>query len=65
MYRNASLFNDGELSTSDLVNTYLSTLQKIKVANINKDEYNAAKSEVIKNGGLHEAAIDEYGNILC
>lgn len=65
MYHNASLFNDGELSTSDLVNTYLSTLQKIKVANINKDEYNAAKSEVIKNGGLHEAAIDEYGNVLC
>lgn len=64
LYSGADLFSSGSISTDTLVSTYLSALQQLKVAGFNKEEYNDAKEEVIKNGGLHEFAIDERGRVL-
>lgn len=61
MYSDASLFNNGHLSTDDIVTTYLSALQKIKVAKFNEAQFNTAQKEVTEKGGLHEIAIDEHG----
>lgn len=64
LYSGADLFNNGTPSTDNLVSTYLSALQQLKVAQFNKSEYNEAKEQVINNGGLHEFAIDERGRVL-
>lgn len=65
MYSEASLFNNGEIDTDSLVSTYLSTLQKIKHAGYNKKEYENAYSEVVKNGGLNDVAINDRGQLVC
>lgn len=44
---------------------YLQTLNQMKIANFNKQEYDQAFSEIIKKGGYNEAAIDNLGNIIC
>jgi hypothetical protein len=64
LYANSSLFTNGDLSATDLVTTYLSALQKFKVAKLNKEQFNEARELVTKNGGLHEVAIDSSGNLL-
>ena len=64
MYSDASLFNNGHLSTDDIVTTYLSALQKIKVAKFNEAQFNTAQKEVTEKGGLHEVAIDERGRLF-
>lgn len=64
MYEDASLFSNGQVSTGQLVNTYLSALQKIKVAKYNKEQFDNAQKEATSNGGLHEVAIDEHGNLF-
>ena len=64
MYSDASLFNNGQLSTDDIVTTYLSALQKIKVAKFNESQFNVAQKEVTEKGGLHEVAIDERGRLF-
>ena len=64
MYNEASLYNNGHLSTDDLVTTYLSALQKIKVAKFNEAQFNTAQKEVTEKGGLHEIAIDEHGRLF-
>lgn len=63
MYEDAALFNNGELSTNDLISTYLSTLRNIRLAEFNQQEFNDARKQVIANGGLNEYAIDLHGNI--
>ena len=64
MYNEASLYNNGHISTDDLVTTYLSALQKIKVAKFNEAQFNTAQKEVTEKGGLHEIAIDEHGRLF-
>jgi len=64
MYSDASLFNNGHLSTDDIITTYLSALQKIKVAKFNEAQFNTAQKEVTEKGGLHEVAIDERGRLF-
>lgn len=64
IYNDASLYNNGELDTQTLTSTYLSTLAKTKALEFNAGEFDDAKKEVIKNGGLHEFAIDETGRIV-
>lgn len=64
IYKEASLFNDGEMSTDALVTTYLSALQKIKVAGFNKEQFKEARDQVTANGGLHEIAIREDGRVF-
>lgn len=64
LYADASLFSNGELSTSDIVTTYLSALQKLKVAKLNKEQFDKARDIVNTNGGLHEVAIDSDGKLL-
>lgn len=64
LYADASLFNNGEMSTSDIVTTYLSALQKLKVSKLNKEQFNKARDLAVANGGLHEVAIDSSGNLL-
>jgi hypothetical protein len=64
MYSDATLFNNGHLSTDDVVTTYLSALQKIKVAKFNEAQFNTAQKEVTEKGGLHEVAIDEHGRLF-
>lgn len=61
MYNEASLYNNGHINTDDIVTTYLSALQKIKVAKFNEAQFNTAQKEVTEKGGLHEIAIDEHG----
>ena len=64
MYNEASLYNNGHISTDDIVTTYLSALQKIKVAKFNEAQFNTAQKEVTEKGGLHEIAIDEHGRLF-
>lgn len=64
MYTEASLFNDGQISTDKLVTTYLSALQKINVAKFNQDQFNDATDQVVAKGGYNEVAIDEQGKLF-
>lgn len=64
MYNEASLYNNGHINTDDIVTTYLSALQKIKVAKFNEAQFNTAQKEVTEKGGLHEVAIDEHGRLF-
>ena len=63
MYEDAALFNNGEMSTNELVSTYLSALRSIRMAEFNQQEFNDARKQVVANGGLNEFAIDLHGNI--
>ena len=63
MYTNLSLYNNGQIDTSDLVNTYLSVLRDIRTAEFNKQEYEDAKKETVSNESYNEAAFDQYGNM--
>ena len=58
MYTNLSLYNNGQIDTSDLVNTYLSVLRDIRTAEFNKQEYEDAKKETVSNESYNEAAFD-------
>lgn len=64
VYSETNLFNNGELDAQDLTTTYLSTLQKIKFAEFNEDQFKQAEKSVRDNGGLHEYAIDSYGRLI-
>lgn len=64
MYAGTSLFDDGKLSDQRIVTTYLSTLQKIRVAEFNSEQFKNAQTIVEKNGGLNEIAIDENGRLI-
>lgn len=64
IYSEASLYNNGELDSSSLVTTYLSTLQKMKTAEFNEGQYKSAKETVEENDGLHEYAIDSSGRVV-
>lgn len=64
IYAEANLFGNGELNPQDLITTYLSTLQKMKMAEFNEGQYKSAKDTVEKNGGLHELAIDSAGKLI-
>lgn len=63
MYTNLSLYNNGQIDTSDLINTYLSVLRDIRTAEFNKQEYEDAKKETVSNESYNEAAFDQYGNM--
>lgn len=63
MYTNLSLYNNGQIDTSDLVNTYLSVLRDIRTAEFNKQEYEDAKKETVSNESYNEAAFDQYGRM--
>jgi hypothetical protein len=58
MYTNLSLYNNGQIDTSDLINTYLSVLRDIRTAEFNKQEYEDAKKETVSNESYNEAAFD-------
>lgn len=64
MYDDASLFSsNGELSTGDLISTYLSALRSIRMAEFNQQEYKDVREQVVKEGGYNEIAIDTQGKI--
>lgn len=64
MYDDASLFSsNGELSTGDLISTYLSALRSIRMAEFNQQEYKDVRDQVVKEGGYNEIAIDTQGKI--
>lgn len=63
MYTNLSLYNNGQIDTSDLINTYLSVLRDIRTAEFNKQEYEDAKKETVSNESYNEAAFDQYGRM--
>lgn len=63
MYKSASLFGTNEFNNSTLANLYAQNIYKIKVANFNRVEYDKAYTEVEKNKGLNEIAIDTYGRV--
>lgn len=63
LYLQNTLFDDGDLDSSDLISTYLSALRSIRLAAFNKEEYDEAKKEVRTNGGYNECAIDQNGNL--
>lgn len=58
------LFNNGELSTSNIVSMYLSTLLDIRKAEYNEKAFTDARKQVIDAGGLNEVALDREGNIF-
>lgn len=52
------------LSTTSLATTYLSTLNQIKTAKFNKEQYDKAYKISEKNESLNEMAITESGHVL-
>lgn len=64
MYSDATLFNNGQLSTDDIVTTYLSALQKIKLAKFNLEQFKTSQNESLNSGGYGEIAIDSNGKIF-
>lgn len=54
----------GMSSSSDIASRYISLINKIKVANFNKDEYNQAFNQLKGNGGLNEFAITSEGMLI-
>ncbi len=63
-YQMDNLFSNGRVNTSQLSSRYLSTLQKLKVANFNKKEYDKAYEKVNSQGGLSELAITDSGRVV-
>lgn len=64
MYATSNLYGSGKLSTSDVVTKYLSTLQKISIADFNYDQFKKAQDTAKENGGLNEVAIDSNGMLI-
>ena len=54
----------GMSSSSDIASRYISLINKIKVANFNKNEYNQAFNQLKGNGGLNEFAITSEGLLI-
>lgn len=49
---------------SDLATAYAANIVSIKTAKFNKEEYDNAYKEVVKNGGLQEYAITDSGQVI-
>lgn len=64
IYSEANLYGEEGLNPQSLITTYLSTLQKMKMAEFNESQYKSAKDMVEKNDGLHEFAIDSAGKLV-
>lgn len=64
LFSSKSLYKNGKLNTSTLVQLYLKTLQQVNTSKFNKQAYDEAYKSAIKNGGLGEAAITESGQIV-
>ena len=63
-YQVKNLFQNGRIDTSTLSSRYISTMNKIKVANFNKAQYDEAKTKVTNQGGLSEIAITDTGKVV-
>lgn len=57
---NLDFFHD---FTSDIENRYLNTLQTMNQLSFSREQYDKALDNVKSNGGLNEAAIDQYGQV--
>lgn len=57
---NLDFFHD---FTSNIENRYLSTLQTMNQLSFSREQYDKALDNVKSNGGLNEAAIDQYGQV--
>lgn len=64
IYNNMDLYSDGELDTSQLVSSYLTTLRSVRQAQFNQEQYNEAKKQALAKDGLGEIAVDKYGNVF-
>lgn len=63
-YKIRNLFQDGRIDTTTLSSRYISTMNKIKIANFNKAQYDEAKTKVTNSGGLSEIAITDTGKVV-
>ena len=63
-YKTRNLFQDGRIDTTTLSSRYISTMNKIKIANFNKAQYDEAKTKVTNSGGLSEIAITDTGKVV-
>lgn len=52
-------------STSNIASRYIGIINKIRTANFNRKQYDAAFDILKANGGLNEIAINENGAIFC
>lgn len=57
---NLDFFND---FTSSIENRYLNALQTMNKLTFSREQYDKALDNVKSNGGLNEAAIDQYGQV--
>lgn len=57
---NLDFFND---FTSSIENRYLNALQTMNKLSFSREQYDKALDNVKSNGGLNEAAIDQYGQV--
>ena len=63
-YQIRNLFSNGKIDTSTLSSRYISTMNKIKIANFNKSQYDSAQTKVTNQGGLNEIAITSTGKVI-
>lgn len=54
----------GLSSSSDIASRYISLINKVKVAQFNRDEYNNAFNQLKSNGGLNELAVTSEGYLI-
>ena len=52
-------------NTSNVTSKYMGIISKIRTANFNKKQYDAAFEILKGNGGLNEVAINEDGRLFC
>ena len=57
---NLDFFHD---FTSNIENKYLNALQTMNQLSFSREQYDKALDNVKSNGGLNEAAIDQYGQV--
>lgn len=50
--------------TNSIVSEYMQILNLTRTLKFQKDQYTKAQDTAIKNGSIHEAAIDKYGRVM-
>jgi hypothetical protein len=63
MFEDMMLMNNGKISTSQLVTTYLTLLRDIRIAGDNEKMYEEKRKKVDNAHGLDDPAMDALGRV--
>lgn len=63
-YKFKNLYSNGRIDTTSISSQYITTINKIKLSNFNKKQYDQAREKVNSQGGLNEIAITDSGKVV-